>query len=97
MSGSNAICLSTVLLDAGIVPMAEPKTHLVLEAPGRLVRVRADYRAGKAQRIHAQNVASFAVRLDETLEVEGLGTLAVDTAYGGDSFVIADAAVLGSR
>lgn len=95
MSGSNSICVSTVLLDAGIVPMTEPETRLVLEAPGGLVRVRAQCRAGKAERIHVQNVASFAARLDETLEVEGLGTLAVDTAYGGDSFVIADAAALG--
>lgn len=46
MSGSNAICVSTVLLDAGLVPMVEPETHMVLEAPGGLVRVRADCRNG---------------------------------------------------
>ena len=38
---------------------------------------------------------SFADRLDAPLEVEGLGTLTVDIAYGGDSFVIVDAAALG--
>ena len=38
---------------------------------------------------------SFADRLDAPLEVEGLGTLKVDIAYGGDSFVIVDAAALG--
>ena len=38
---------------------------------------------------------SFADRLGAPLEVEGLGTLTVDTAYGGDSFVIVDAAALG--
>jgi proline racemase len=43
------------------------------------------------------NVPSFADRLDATLEVEGVGTLTVDTAYGGDSFVIADAAALGFK
>ena len=95
MSGSNSICVSTVLLDAGLVPMQEPETHMVLEAPGGLVRVRAECRNGKAQRIHVQNVPSFAVDLDQTLESEGLGTLIVDTAYGGDSFVIVDAAALG--
>jgi proline racemase len=95
MSGSNSICVATVLLDAGLVPMTEPETHLVLEAPGGLVRVRAECRGGKAERIHVRNVASFAARLDQRLEVAGLGTLAVDTAYGGDSFVIVDAAALG--
>jgi proline racemase len=95
MSGSNSICVSTVLLDAGLVPMTEPVTHLVLEAPGGLVRVRAECRNGKAERIFVQNVPSFASRLDGSLEVEGLGSLSVDTAYGGDSFVIVDAAAMG--
>jgi proline racemase len=95
MSGSNSICVSTVLLDAGIIPMREPEMHLVLEAPGGLVRIRAACRDGKAERIHVQNLPSFAADLDRTLEVEGLGTLTVDTAYGGDSFVIADSAALG--
>ncbi|OAN72454.1 hypothetical protein A8B83_08670 [Rhodobacteraceae bacterium EhC02] len=95
MSGSNSICVATVLLDAGLVPMQEPETHLVLEAPGGLVRVRATCRNGKAERIFVQNVPSFAATLDGTLDVDGLGTLTVDTAYGGDSFVIVDAQALG--
>ncbi|GGH32506.1 Proline racemase [Cribrihabitans marinus] len=95
MSGSNAICVATVLLDGGILPMREPETSLTLEAPGGLVRVRAACRDGKAVRIAVENVASFADRLDAPLEVEGLGSLVVDTAYGGDSFVVVDAEALG--
>ncbi len=95
MSGSNAICVATVLLDAGILPMREPLTRLTLEAPGGVIAVTADCRNGKAERITIENVPSFAGRLDAPLEVEGLGTLTVDVAYGGDSFVIVDAATLG--
>ncbi|MFN3576573.1 MAG: trans-3-hydroxy-L-proline dehydratase [Tabrizicola sp.] len=95
MSGSNAICVATVLLDSGILPMTEPVTELVLEAPGGLVRVRADCRDGKAERIHVQNLPSFADRLDLPLDLPGLGRLTVDLAYGGDSFVVVDAAALG--
>jgi proline racemase len=95
MSGSNSICVATVLLDTGIIPMTEPVTRLTLEAPGGLVEVVADCRDGKAQRITVTNVPSFADKLDATLEVEGVGTLTVDTAYGGDSFVIVDAKALG--
>ena len=95
MSGSNSICVSTVLLETGIIPMTEPETRFVLEAPGGLVQVVAQCRDGKAERITVRNVASFADRLDATLEVEGLGTLQVDTAYGGDTFVIVDAASAG--
>ena len=95
MSGSNAICVATVLLDTGIVPMQEPETHMVLEAPGGLIEVVATCRDGKAERISLRNVPSFADRLDARIDVPGLGTLTVDTAYGGDSFVIADAQALG--
>lgn len=95
MSGSNSICVATVLLDGGLVEMQEPETHMVLEAPGGLVRVRAECKDGKAERIYVQNLPSFASQLGVTVEVEGLGTLTVDTAYGGDSFVIVDAGTLG--
>ncbi|MEO8243336.1 MAG: proline racemase family protein [bacterium] len=95
MSGSNAICVATVLLDSGILPMTEPVTELLLEAPGGLVKVRAECRNGKAERIFVQNLPSFAASLGVSLEVAGLPTLTVDTAYGGDSFVIVDAAAMG--
>ena len=95
MSGSNAICVATVLLDSGILPMREPVTELVLEAPGGLVQVRAECRNGKAERVLLRNVPSFAGMLDARLELDGGRTLTVDTAYGGDSFVVVDAAALG--
>jgi proline racemase len=95
MSGSNSICVATVLLDTGIVAMTEPETRLTLEAPGGLVEIVAQCRDGKAERITVTNVPSFADRLQVSLEVTGLGTLTVDTAYGGDSFVIVDAPSLG--
>lgn len=95
MSGSNSICVATVLLDSGIIEMVEPVTELVLEAPGGLVRIKARCKNGKAEQITVQNVPSFAAQLDAPLTVEGLGTLTVDTAFGGDSFVIVDAAALG--
>ncbi len=95
MSGSNSICVAHVLLETGIIPIEEPETHLVLEAPGGLVEARAACADGKVVRITITNVPSFADKLGASLEVEGLGTLTVDTAYGGDSFVIVDAAALG--
>ncbi|RMD93611.1 MAG: hypothetical protein D6811_04560 [Alphaproteobacteria bacterium] len=95
MSGSNTICVATVLLETGILPMAEPETRLTLEAPGGLVEVRAACRDGRVKSISLTNLPSFAQKLDAKLEVEGLGTLVVDTAFGGDSFVIVDAAALG--
>jgi proline racemase len=95
MSGSNSICVATVLLETGIIPMVEPQTRLVLEAPGGTVEITAACRDGRAERITVRNVPSFADRVGAVIEVDGIGTLTVDTAYGGDSFVIADATALG--
>jgi trans-L-3-hydroxyproline dehydratase len=95
MSGSNSMCVSTVLLETGLVPMQEPETSLVLEAPGGLLRVRASCSGGKVERVTVENLPSFADRLDARLEVPGVGTLTVDTAFGGDSFVLVDARTLG--
>ncbi len=95
MSGSNSICVATVLLDSGIIPMQEPVTHLTLEAPGGLVHVRAECRNGKAERIFVRNLPSYADKIAVPLEVPGIGTLTVDTAFGGDSFVVVDAAAIG--
>ncbi|WP_196259800.1 trans-3-hydroxy-L-proline dehydratase [Pelagibacterium limicola] len=95
MSGSNSICVSTVLLDTGIIPMTEPETRFTLEAPGGLIDVVATCRDGKAISIRVTNHPSFTAKLGLPLEVEGLGTVIVDTAYGGDSFVLVDAGSLG--
>ena len=95
MSGSNSICVSIVLLNTGIVPIQEPITEFILEAPGGLVPVKAYCEKGKAKSIEIHNLPSFADQLDTNLEVEGIGTLKVDTAYGGDSFVMVNAAELG--
>lgn len=91
MLGSNYICVSTVLLDCGIVPMVEPITRITLEPPGGLIEVEAECRDGKGERIHVCNVPSFADKLGASIEVAGHSTIVVDTAYGGDSFAIVDA------
>ncbi|MCP4260053.1 MAG: proline racemase family protein [Planctomycetes bacterium] len=95
MSGSNAICVATVLLDSGLIQMQEPETTFFLEAPAGIVHVNAYCENGKAKSIEIQNVPSFADKLGVKLEVPGIGTLTVDTAYGGDSFVLVDAPSLG--
>jgi len=91
MSGSNTICVATALLDSGVIPMVEPITEFVLEVPAGPVAILARCKDGKAQSVRITNVASFADRLDAPLEVAGLGTLTVDTAFGGDSFVMVNA------
>jgi proline racemase len=95
MSGSNTMCVATVLLEQGLVQMVEPETVLRLEAPAGLVEVRAACRDGRVESVELTNVPSFVASLDAPLEVTGLGTLTVDVAFGGMWYAIADAAALG--
>jgi proline racemase len=95
MSGSNTICVTTVLLETGMVDMQEPVTTFRLEAPGGVVDITAGCRTGKVEWVEVENVPCFADRLDARLEVDGVGTIQVDVAYGGMWYAIADAAALG--
>ncbi len=95
MSGSNAICVATVLLETGILPMHEPATDLVLEAPGGLVQVRAECLDGKVTSVTLQNLPSFVVHEQVFIDVNGYGSVEVTTAFGGDSFVMTKASALG--
>jgi proline racemase len=97
MSGTNTMCVTTVLLETGMLEMKEPVTELVLEAPAGLVKVRADCANGKVKRVTFQNVPAFAAHLDRAVEVPHLGTVTVDVGYGGMYYVIADAEPLGLR
>jgi proline racemase len=84
-----------VLLETGMVELREPETHLRLEAPAGVVEVRARCRNGRVESVELTNVPAFAEHLDAPLEVDGIGTVTVDVAFGGMWYAIADAAALG--
>jgi proline racemase len=97
MSGTNTICVVTVLIETGMVRVTEPVTHLRLETPAGLIEIDAEVRDGKCRAVTFRNVPAFATHLDAVVEVRGLGTVTVDVAWGGMFYVIADAAPLGLR
>ena len=66
-----------------------------LEAPAGVVEVTARCRDGKCESVELTNVPCFAAHLDAQLEVEGLGSITVDVAFGGMWYAIADARALG--
>jgi proline racemase len=95
MSGSNTICVGTVVLETGLVPMVEPVTELVLESPAGLIRLTCTCRDGKVTSVRFRNQPAFAYHLGAAVEVAGLGTLPVDVAWGGMAYVLVDAPSLG--
>ena len=97
MSGTNTICVVTVLIETGMVRATEPLTTLKLDTPAGLISIDAEVRNGKVKRVTFRNVPAFAMHLDAHVEVPHLGTVTVDVAYGGMFYVIADAGPLGLR
>lgn len=95
MSGSNSICLVTVLLETGMLPMTEPETIVRIDTASGLVTARAQCRNGKCERVTLTMNPSFAQELDVVVEVEGLGSVKVDIAYGGVFYGLIDAGQLG--
>ena len=95
MSGTNTICVATVLLETGMIPVRGQVTNLTLDTPAGLVEVEAETTNGKVKQITFQNVPAFAVHIAQPIDVPRLGTVVVDVAYGGMFYVIADAEPLG--
>lgn len=90
MSGGNTIAVATVLLETGMVPMQEPITELMLEAPAGLIAIRAECHNGRVKQVTFENVPAFAAHVDAVIKVPGLGEVTVDVGWGGMFYVIAD-------
>ncbi|TNB67273.1 hypothetical protein FHJ30_20910 [Arthrobacter sp. BB-1] len=95
MSGSNTMCVATVLLETGMLPMTEPATNLVLESPAGLIQIEATCADGKVQRVRLVNQPAFVYHQDAKIDVPGLGNIGVDVAYGGMTFAFVDAESIG--
>lgn len=97
MSGSNLICVTTVLLETGMIPMQEPITQIKLDTPAGLVTTTAQCENGKCKTVEFENVPSFVFALDLAVDVPGLGVVNVDIAYGGMMYALVDATSVGMR
>lgn len=95
MSGSNSICLTTVLLETGMLEMREPETVVRIDTASGLVTARARCRDGKCEDVKLTMNPSFADQLDVTVEVEGLGQVRLDIGYGGIFYALIDPKPLG--
>lgn len=95
MSGSNSICLVTVLLETGMLPMREPETVVRIDTASGLVTAQAQCRGGKCERVTLMMNPSYAHQLDAVVDAVGLGKVRVDISYGGIFYALVDPAQLG--
>jgi proline racemase len=88
MCGHGTIGVATVLVETGMLPVTEPVTTVRLDTPAGLVVVDVAVSNGHAEQVTLQNVPAYAHALGATVEVNGLGTITYDLAYGGNYYAI---------
>jgi proline racemase len=95
MCGHGTIGVATVLVETGMVEVAEPETAIRLDTPAGLVEARVRVADGRATAVSLRNVPSFLHERDAVVEVPGLGPVTYDLAFGGNFYAIVDAASVG--
>jgi proline racemase len=95
MSGANAICTVTALLETGSLTPTEPETVVRIDTAVGPVEATARVENGRVRWVQVRNVPSFALALDQDIVVPEYGTIAADVAFGGQFYVMARAADLG--
>ena len=97
MSGSNAICVTTALLETGMIEMQEPETVVMLDTASGLVKATARCRDGRCESVELTMTPSFVLELDAALETEDWGTIHLDVCYGGIFYALVDAEAVGLK
>lgn len=90
MSGSNAICIVTALLETGTVEMVEPETVVTLDTAAGLVRATARCIDGRCERVSLDMVPAYVEGLDLKITTPEWGDIEVDISFGGVFYAIAD-------
>ena len=91
MSGSNSICVTTVLLEKNLIKSIEPYTNFILEAPGGLISIKAEVKNKTTKSVEIENLPSFVDLMDVKLKTKNFGEIIVSTVFGGDTFLICNA------
>ena len=94
MCGHGVIALVTVLIETG---MLEPRDEIRLDTPAGRVTARANLDGQRVRSVVFENVPSFAYKLDQTVNVPGIGEVRYDVGFGGAFYAYCKAEALGVR
>lgn len=97
MCGHGTIGAMTAAVETGIVKKEEPITNVVIEAPAGIVRGEVKVENDKVQEVSFLNVPAFLYKQDQEVELEGVGKVKFDIAFGGSFFCIIHADQLGYK
>ena len=92
MCGHGIIALVTVALETG---MLSARDLVRIDAPAGRITARPKRDGERVASVAFENVASFVLDLDATVDVPGLGTIRYDLAFGGAFYAYVDVAQVG--
>src|ERR1700680_5015087 len=95
MAGRCTVAAGATGVASDMVQAREPVTTVRFDTPAGLVTCEVSVNGGRVERVSFDNVGSFLLHRNAALDVEGLGHLTVDIAYGGDFYAFVDADALG--
>ena len=95
MCGHGSIGAMTVAVETGVVPMEEPITKVVMEAPAGIIKGDVMVENDKVKSVSIFNVPAFLYKKDQEVELPGVGTVKFDISFGGSFFAIVNAKQLG--
>jgi proline racemase len=95
MSGSNAICAATALLETGMVPMTGPETRVTLDTAAGLVVATAACRDGKVAGVTLDMPPAFVTRQDAVIATAEWGEVRYDLCFGGVFYALVDVHQIG--
>jgi proline racemase len=95
MCGHGTIGVATVLVETGMVEVCEPVTTIRLDTPAGPVVARVSVCNGHADSVTIENVPSYVVRLDDAVQVPGLGAVPYSLAFGGNFYAMVNLADVG--
>jgi proline racemase len=82
MSGSNAMCAVTAILETGMKPMVEPETRITLDTAAGLVEARATCKDGKVTKVSLDMPPSFVAKKDAVIDTPDWGRITYDLCFG---------------
>ena len=95
MSGSNAMCATTALLETGMIPMVEPESRITFDTAAGLVVATAACQAGKVVKVTLDMPPSFVARRDAMIETAEWGAVSYDLCFGGVFYALVDVDQIG--
>jgi len=90
MCGHAIIAISTLAVEMNWIDVKEGDNSIKIDAPCGRITSFVNVKHGKVKGVRFHCVPSFVIGLDRTVEVDGLGKVIYDLAYGGAFYAYVD-------